>query len=50
MMRQRFILSMIIAMCCWTTQVWGHAGARVYPIYEIPTADLPDLHDGTLEE
>ena len=28
----------------------AHLGAFVVPIYELPTSDLPDLHDGTLED
>ena len=28
----------------------AHLGDIVYPIYELPTSDLPDLHDGTLED
>lgn len=28
----------------------AHVGDVVYPIYELPTADLPDLHDGSLED
>ena len=28
----------------------AHQGDIIYPIYELPTADLPDLHDGTLED
>jgi len=28
----------------------AHVGEIVYPIYEIPTSDLPDLHDGTLDD
>jgi len=28
----------------------AHLGEIVYPIYELPTSDLPDLHDGTLED
>lgn len=28
----------------------AHVGLRVFPIYELPTADLPDLHDGSLED
>ena len=27
-----------------------HQGDIIYPIYELPTSDLPDLHDGTLED
>ena len=28
----------------------AHLGEIVYPIYELPTSDLPGLHDGTLED
>lgn len=28
----------------------AHLGTRVYPIYEIPSADIPDIHDGSLED
>jgi len=28
----------------------AHIGGLVFPIYEIPTSDLPDLQDGTLED
>lgn len=28
----------------------AHVGTLVYPIYELPTADLPDIHDGSLED
>ena len=28
----------------------AHVGDIVYPIYELPTSDLPDLHDGTLDD
>ena len=28
----------------------AHQGHRVFPIYELPTSDLPDLHDGTLAD
>ena len=28
----------------------AHVGDRVFPIYELPSSDLPDLHDGTLED
>jgi len=28
----------------------GHVGDQVYPIYEIPTESLPDLHDGSLDD
>jgi hypothetical protein len=32
------------------TPAGAHQGPMVYPIYELPTADRPDLHDGTLED
>ena len=28
----------------------AHIGTDVYPLYELPTADLPDLRDATLED
>jgi len=28
----------------------AHRGSAIYPIYELSTAQLPDLHDGTLED
>ena len=28
----------------------AHVGATVYPIFELSTADLPDLQDGSLED
>jgi len=28
----------------------AHIGTVIYPIYELATADLPDLHDGTLQD
>jgi hypothetical protein len=28
----------------------AHIGTNVYPVYELPTSDLPDVRDGTLED
>ncbi len=28
----------------------AHLGDQIFPIWEIPSADLPNLHDGTLED
>ena len=28
----------------------AHVGSRVYPIWELPTHSLPDLHDGTIAD
>ena len=28
----------------------AHLGDTIFPIWELPTSDLPDLHDGTLED
>ena len=45
-----------IAMAAWSilftlcTTASAHVGAAIYPIYELPTSDLPDLHDGTLAD
>jgi len=32
------------------TSVSGHVGGSIAPIYELPTADLPDLTDGTIAD
>jgi len=37
-----------ILMLCTTAS--AYVGAVMHPIYELPTADLPDLHDGTLAD
>ena len=33
-----------------TSAASAHIGGLVFPLFEIPTGDLPDLHDGTLED
>ena len=33
-----------------TSAAYAHLGQVVYPIYELSTRDLPDLHDGSLED
>ena len=44
-----FVLAagLVVALC---GAVSAHIGTTIYPIYELPTSDLPDLHDGTLED
>jgi len=42
----------------WILIVWllslsaaqAHLGTRIYPVYELPTADLPDIYDVSLED
>ena len=45
---------MLSAAVLLTVALAGAAGAHrgdiIYPIYELPTSDLPDLHDGTLSD
>ncbi len=41
------VLLMLVAL---NGSVGAHVGDIIYPIYELPTSDLPDLHDGTLED
>lgn len=38
---------LVIALC---GVVSAHIGTTIYPMYELPTSDLPDLRDGTLED
>lgn len=40
----------LVASLAFSSASAAHVGQRVFPIYELPTADLPDLHDGTLED
>ena len=50
-MRLRTIASVacggVLALC---TMALAHVGDVMYPIYELSTSDLPDIHDGTLED
>ena len=40
-----------VAVVCLTYVVAdAHLGNTVYPIYEISSSDLPDIHDGSLED
>lgn len=47
---QRLLLVSIGIALAATPPAAGHVGTFVYPIYELPTADLPDLRDGTLDD
>lgn len=50
-MRRFAILALAAAVVCGTTSIASaHIGGLVFPIFEIPTSDLPDLRDGTLED
>ncbi|NKB66639.1 MAG: hypothetical protein GKR89_06225 [Candidatus Latescibacteria bacterium] len=46
---RRRILWLIIA-CLVPTAAQAHVGDWLIPVYEIPSADLPTLEDGTLED
>ena len=40
----------VLAMLLLYGTAHAHIGDLVFPIYELPTSALPDLHDGTLED
>ena len=40
----------VVAAPPFPNVVDAHVGDRVFPIYELPSSDLPDLHDGTLDD
>lgn len=40
----------VIALHLSASGASGHVGTRIYPIYEVPSQDLPDLHDGSFED
>lgn len=47
MARLRLILTLLPALA---VPALGHLGDRVFPIYEIASSDLPDIHDESLED
>ena len=50
-MRRFAILALAAAFVFgMTSATSAHIGGLVFPIYEVPTSDLPDLRDGTLED
>ena len=40
----------LLALLAAAGPLSAHTGERVYPIYELPTSQLPDLHDGRLDD
>lgn len=48
-MRAALIVGALLSVTLAGT-VSAHLGDIVYPIYELPTSDLPNLHDSTLED
>lgn len=50
-MSQTFSWFLAVSLAIATTgQARAHTGNRIFEIWELPTADLPDLHDDTLED
>ena len=49
-MRRPASVALVLAVALIARTSEGHVGPRVIPVYEIPTSDIPDLHDGTLED
>ena len=50
-MRRISILVLAAAMVlAFGTASSAHIGGLVFPIFELPTSDLPDINDGTLED
>lgn len=42
--------SILLLALVFAVSMAGLAGAQVYPIYELPTTELPDLYDGSLQD
>ena len=40
----------VLLVVIQTGQVRAHVGDFIFPVYELPTYDLPDLHDRTLAD
>ena len=49
-MRRSASVAVVLAAVLIARAGEGHVGSIIYPVYEIPTSDIPDLHDGTLED
>lgn len=45
-----FVLGLLLGILVFPSGPEAHLGEIVYPIYELPTSELPDLHDGSLED
>lgn len=53
MARRRVSVTAFASIFAWASIAipsYAHVGNRVFPIYELPSAELPDIHDGTLED
>lgn len=46
----KFVLVAAVAGLLFATATAAHVGTTLYPIYELPTSRLPDLHDGSLAD
>jgi hypothetical protein len=44
---KRTIFAVLAAAICQAHPAMAHMGTRLYPIYELSTHDLPDVHDGS---
>lgn len=44
------VLAIALAAALGAVPARAHVGTTLYPIYELPTSRLPDLHDGSLED
>ena len=49
-MRRFCVLFSVTAFLSFAGTSSAHVGDTVYPIFELPTSDLPDIFDGTLED
>ena len=48
--RLALCVSLALAVAAVSGQAAAHLGDAVYPIFELSTDELPDLHDGTLDD
>ena len=46
----RAISTACVALLVCVSGAQAHVGSVIYPIFELPPSQLPDLHDGTLED
>ena len=50
-MKKSLVLMLVVGLVVALSGVASaHIGTDIFPLYELPTADLPDLRDSTLED
>ena len=49
-MRMGTMMILVASLALSPLTGWSHTGRTIFPVYELPSSDLPDLHDESLED